>query len=148
MKPSKKTILNHVDAGTRPDALERELARWGYNPEDTTEAIEELVADGTLTRGMTSSGVWIVVTESSPAMVAAIRNFNPGRVEEVATNEKRCHAAGGVLTDCQKQYLMDTEASDEGLDGDLPDNSDAAVMRRVLRGLREYRRYKEQAKVE
>lgn len=47
---------------------------------------------------------------------------------------------GDCMTDGQKEYLFDTEAEDEG--GDTMDNSDGASMRRVLRGLGEYRRFK------
>lgn len=50
---------------------------------------------------------------------------------------------GDVMTDCQKQFLMDTEAADKGDEHNHPDNSDSGVQRRMLRCLGEYRRYKD-----
>jgi len=46
---------------------------------------------------------------------------------------------GDALTDGQKEFLLDTEAEDEA----SRDNSDAASLRQYLRGLGEYRRFKE-----
>lgn len=80
MKPTKDTVTFHVDKGISQEVLEADLEREGYSLEEAQGAIDDLVAEGVLTRGRShpkDSGIWIVVTAWSPNMAATIRELTP-----------------------------------------------------------------------
>lgn len=78
MRPTKETITYYVDKGISQEVLEADLRGEGCSLEEAQDAINDLVADGTLTRGRTDlrdPGIWIVVTSWSPNMAATIRDL-------------------------------------------------------------------------
>jgi hypothetical protein len=139
MKPSTDIVLEYVGRSTwTTDSLERYLVCEDHSLEDVRQALDELVSDGTLTRGRSDPNdptIRVVVTRWSPRMAALIQDVESG------SEPKKSYCVGDegdAMTDCQKQFLMDTETYDE----ETRCNSDSASLRRYLRGFGEYCRFK------